>query len=819
MDRSVMSQIRSSRTRPLLALVVCALALGLTVASASAASFGELARFGKNGKGAGQFTNSFTVHALGVDPTDDSVYVGDEPKSNENSSEYRIQKFSASGTLLGAVSFTVKTDNGEGGAPAGLEGVAVDPSLGRVYALVVYERKEEEGPKGLLRVDPEVEAAGTLYAFSTTPNAGKELVAASGAPGGVLASKEALLAQSEVVGKPTESALLEPSGITVDPTTKEIVILGQEDQGEELFVAAQRVHSDGTLGTRWVDTTQCFEGAKASPLCAAEPGEEPEPIGAEPNSPVSLPNGKILVDMPGGSEVWELPSSFASGQPPKPVLNFALPQQNLLSFPGGFSPKEGGGMAFVHESGEAAGEGRLYLYAGILRATNKQRAPGVLVFKVSESGGAARASEVGWTGGANAAEHAECTIGALSEPTVAAGTGETVYVFDPGLPSVAEELKGATVTPHVVEFGPKGSGCPVPNADGPTATQSGVQLGSEKSPLESGKTTALTSNVSEGNVLKAEWNFGDGSAVQSVSEYEFQTARVEHTFTTTGSHEVTETLTTDDLASPVIVKKATLFVKAGAPTAQFSGLGEAAIGQTVTFDAKGSSDPEGKALTYAWKFGDGAETSTKTSSASHAYSAAGTFTVSLQVSNGTATSPTVTHTIKVGSSSSGGGGGGGGGGNNGGGGGSGGGGNGSTTPAATMTPATAVLGSQQKQGNPAATLAGTSISVSSTGSLVLKVSCPAGETSCSGTVTLRTLSVVKASAKASILTLATGSFTVAGGSSKVVTLHLSSKAKKLLAHGRSLKAKATLLAHDSTGATHTTLATVTLKPAKKPAHH
>lgn len=136
-----------------------------------------------------------------------------------------------------------------------------------------------------------------------------------------------------------------------------------------------------------------------------------------------------------------------------------------------------------------------------------------------------------------------------------------------------------------------------------------------------------------------------------------------------------------------------------------------------------------------------------------------------------------------------------------------------------MTPATAVLGSQQKQGNPAATLAGTSISVSSTGSLVLKVSCPAGETSCSGTVTLRTLSVVKASAKASILTLATGSFTVAGGSSKVVTLHLSSKAKKLLAHGRSLKAKATLLAHDSTGATHTTLATVTLKPAKKPAHH
>jgi hypothetical protein len=826
MDRSVMSQNRSSRTRPLLALAVCALAFGLTVASASAASFGELARFGKNGKGAGQFTNSFTVHALGVDPTDNSVYVGDEPKSTENSSEYRIQKFSSSGTLLGSVSFTIKTDNGEGGAPAGLQGIAVDPSLGRVYALVVYERKEEEGPKGLLRVDPEVEAAGTLFAFSTTPNGSKELVAASGAPGGVLANKEVLLAQSEVVGKPTESALLEPSGITVDPTTKEVVILGQEDQGEEFFVAAQRVHSDGTLGTRWVDTTQCFEGEKASPLCPAEAGEEPEPVGEEPNSPVALPNGKILVEMPGGSEVWELPTSFTTGQPPKQVLAFALPQQNLLSFPGGFTPKEGGGMSFVHESGEGADEGRLYLYSSILRATNKQRAPGVLAFKVSENAGATQASEIGWTGGANVAEHAECTINALSLPTVAAGTGESIYVFDPARPSIAEEQKGASVNPHVVEFGPKGSGCPAPSADGPTATQSGVVLGSEKSPLESGKKTALTSNVSEGNVLKAEWNFGDGSPVQLVSEYQFQTSRVEHTFTAPGSHEVTETLTTDDLAAPVVVKKVTLFVKSGAPTAQFSGPSEAAVGQTVTFDGKGSVDPEGKALTYVWKFGDGAETTTKVSSASHAYSTAGTYAVGLQVSDGTATSPLVTHTIKVGSSGGGGGGGetGGGGGNGGGGGGGGGGGEtgggtGSNTTSTTTKPATTVLGSQQKQGNPAAALAGTSISVSSSGSLVLKVSCPAGETSCSGTVTLRTLGAVKAQVKATVLTLATGSFTVPGGSSKAVTLHLSSKAKKLLAHAHSLKAKATLLAHDSTGATRTTLATVTLKPAKKPAHH
>ena len=46
--------------------------------------------------------------------------------------------------------------------------VAVDPSLGRVYALVIYERLEEEGPKGAIRLDPEWDTAGILYAFSTT---------------------------------------------------------------------------------------------------------------------------------------------------------------------------------------------------------------------------------------------------------------------------------------------------------------------------------------------------------------------------------------------------------------------------------------------------------------------------------------------------------------------------------------------------------------------------------------------------------------------------------------------------------------------------
>ena len=121
-----------------------------------------------------------------------------------------------------------------------------------------------------------------------------------------------------------------------------------------------------------------------------------------------------------------------------------------------------------------------------------------------------------------------------------------------------------------------------------------------------------------------------------------------------------------------------------------------------------------------------------------------------------------------------------------------------------------------KEGLPDATLAGTSLTVSSGGSLVLKIACPAGQTTCTGTVTLRTLHAVIAAAKqrAAVLTLAAGSFTVAGGQSKAVTLHLSAKARALLARSHVLSARATIVAHNPSGATHTGQSNVTLHAAK-----
>jgi hypothetical protein len=113
--------------------------------------------------------------------------------------------------------------------------------------------------------------------------------------------------------------------------------------------------------------------------------------------------------------------------------------------------------------------------------------------------------------------------------------------------------------------------------------------------------------------------------------------------------------------------------------------------------------------------------------------------------------------------------------------------------------------------------------VAPAGGFTIKLTCPNGATQCAGTVTLKTLTAVAAAngstakAKKAILTLATASFTIAGGNVKVVSLHLTSKAKKLLAKLHTVRARVTIVARNAKGVTHTTSAILTLKAKKT--HH
>lgn len=139
-----------------------------------------------------------------------------------------------------------------------------------------------------------------------------------------------------------------------------------------------------------------------------------------------------------------------------------------------------------------------------------------------------------------------------------------------------------------------------------------------------------------------------------------------------------------------------------------------------------------------------------------------------------------------------------------------------TNPASAVTGTSATLNATVTPHVPDAKLTSTSLTVSPSGTISVKVTCPAGESRCTGTITLRTLKAVSASAtahqaKKRILTLAVGSFTVAGGQVTTVKLHLSAKARKLLARAHVLRARATIVAHDPPGTTHTTQTIVTLR--------
>ncbi len=84
------------------------------------------------------------------------------------------------------------------------------------------------------------------------------------------------------------------------------------------------------------------------------------------------------------------------------------------------------------------------------------------------------------------------------------------------------------------------------------------------------------------------------------------------------------------------------------PVADAGGPFTGSVGNPVSFSGTGSSDPDGDALTYSWDFDvtDGIQEDATGATPSHTYSSAGTFTVTLTVSDGTLTDDdTATATI------------------------------------------------------------------------------------------------------------------------------------------------------------------------------
>ena len=146
-----------------------------------------------------------------------------------------------------------------------------------------------------------------------------------------------------------------------------------------------------------------------------------------------------------------------------------------------------------------------------------------------------------------------------------------------------------------------------------------------------------TSKDSDGSIAAYAWDFGDGSAGTG--------AKPAHTYATAGTYAVKLTVT--DNAGATAATAAAVTVAAAppanrAPVAAFSSSG---TGLVASFDGSGSSDPDGSITGYAWDFGDG--TTGTGAKPAHTYGTAGTYQVTVTVTDDRGASTSITKPVTV----------------------------------------------------------------------------------------------------------------------------------------------------------------------------
>jgi PKD repeat protein len=134
----------------------------------------------------------------------------------------------------------------------------------------------------------------------------------------------------------------------------------------------------------------------------------------------------------------------------------------------------------------------------------------------------------------------------------------------------------------------------------------------------------------EGHTIKGySWNWGDNTALSTG-------ASPSHTYATPGTYTITLTATDSwNRAGTPVTREVTMTEPAGnaGPTAVMPVPTCTATNTTCAFTSTGSADPEGNTpLRYLWNWGDGTAVST-TASGSHVFPVAGTYTVTLTVTD------------------------------------------------------------------------------------------------------------------------------------------------------------------------------------------
>ena len=139
----------------------------------------------------------------------------------------------------------------------------------------------------------------------------------------------------------------------------------------------------------------------------------------------------------------------------------------------------------------------------------------------------------------------------------------------------------------------------------------------------------------DGTIVSYAWDFGDGGTGAG--------AFVQHAYAAAGTYTVTLTVTDDLGATAVATQQVTVTaaVVDQPPVARFT---FNCPDLTCNFDGTGSTD-DGTIVSYAWSFGDGATATGATTS--HTYGAAGTYTVTLTVTDDVGLTGAASQTVTV----------------------------------------------------------------------------------------------------------------------------------------------------------------------------
>ncbi|MBC7895853.1 MAG: PKD domain-containing protein [Cytophagaceae bacterium] len=222
-------------------------------------------------------------------------------------------------------------------------------------------------------------------------------------------------------------------------------------------------------------------------------------------------------------------------------------------------------------------------------------------------------------------------IGQTGAATRTSTTLKSLRTVGTGSTEEVSKLRAQEATFTVGTVSPNQNVTPIARANGPYAATVGIAT----------QLSGIGSNDPDGTISAYRWDFGDGTPPAT-------TETAQHVYATAGTF--TAALTVTDNRGATATDQAQVTVTNSGtpnqpPVARISAPGTGTPGTSLTFSGTQSSDADGTIQSYEWAFGDGATGTGPTTA--HVYAAAGTFNVTLRVTDNRGASHTAQHVVTV----------------------------------------------------------------------------------------------------------------------------------------------------------------------------